>query len=69
MALDDPPDGKIDQWRVQRDAQASQLQPLAVKGTSKAIVLVRSDFLGFNLYDMLICIRLIGTDYMTDDSI
>lgn len=26
LALDDPPDGKIDQWRVQRDAQASQLQ-------------------------------------------
>lgn len=26
LALDDPPDGKISMWRVQRDAEASQLQ-------------------------------------------
>ena len=34
LALDDPPDGKIDQWRVQRDAQASQLQPFGESFTS-----------------------------------
>ncbi|CAK9042571.1 unnamed protein product [Durusdinium trenchii] len=26
LALDDPPDGKIDQWRVQRDVNAAQLE-------------------------------------------
>lgn len=30
LALDDPPDGKIDQWRVQRDVNAAQLECLAM---------------------------------------
>ena len=26
LALDDPPDGKIDKWRVQRDVKASEIR-------------------------------------------